>query len=141
VARSQCLGNGFATECITLALILLVDDDEVFRSVTARMLRSAGHTVKEACDGIRALQALELAPPNIVVTDVLMPECDGIELISHLKRSYPDVRILALSAKESLGSLGLLNLARIVGADVTLAKSTVSERLLSEVGVLASRLL
>ena len=124
-----------------MALILLVDDDEVFRSVTARMLRGAGHTVKEACDGIQALQALKPAPPNIVVTDVLMPKCDGIELISHLKRSYPDVRILALSAKESLGSLGLLNLARIVGADVTLAKSTVSERLLSEVGVLASRLL
>ena len=124
-----------------MALILLVDDDEVFRSVTARMLRNMGHTVKEACDGIRALQALEPAPPNIVVTDVLMPECDGIELISRLRGSYPDVRIVALSAKESLGSLGLLNLARIVGADVTLAKSTVSERLLSEVEVLVSRLL
>jgi CheY-like chemotaxis protein len=124
-----------------LALILLVDDDDVFRSVTARMLKRAGHTVKEAGDGAQALLVLETAPPDIVVTDVLMPKCDGIELIFRLKNSHPDIRILALSARDSLGSLGLLNLARKVGADTALAKSAVSERLLSEVEELASRML
>jgi two-component system nitrogen regulation response regulator GlnG len=121
-----------------LALILLVDDDAAFRNITGRVLRDAGHRVSEAGDGIQALQAISQTVPDIVVTDVLMPNCDGIELISSLRQRYPTVRILAISANESLKGLSVLNLAHKVGADITLPKSVISERLVFEVGALAS---
>ncbi len=121
-----------------MALILLVDDDAAFRKIAGRLLRDAGHKVSEAGDGIQALQAISRAVPDIVVTDVLMPNCDGIELISSVRWRYPRVRIVAISAKERLKGLSVLDLAHKVGADVAMPKSVISERLLSEVGALAS---
>lgn len=103
------------------------------------MLRNAGHIVREARDGVQALRAVNQAPPDLVVTDILMPNCDGIELISRLRRKYPKLRILAISAKENLKSLSVLSLARTVGADAILAKSVISEQLLLEVGALTSK--
>jgi CheY-like chemotaxis protein len=121
-----------------LALIILVDDDAAFRSAVARLLRRAGHVVREARDGVKALDIMVQTRPELVVTDVLMPNCDGIELISRLRRDYPEVRILAVSARESLKALSVLSLARNVGAHATLAKSVVADRLLPEVDALMS---
>ena len=51
-----------------------------------------------------------------------MPKCDGVELISALRRDYPSVRILAISGRADFGALNLLDLAAVLGADATLAK-------------------
>ncbi len=80
--------------------ILLVDDDEAFRSVTAIALETEGCEVNEAADGFAALEALQHEPPDVIVCDLNMPGLDGRELC-HRVRANPSlaaVRILVLSA-------------------------------------------
>jgi CheY-like chemotaxis protein len=80
--------------------ILLVDDDEAFRSVTAIALESVGCLVNEAADGYAALAALQEDRPDVIVCDLNMPGLDGRELC-HWVRSNPclaDVRLVVLSA-------------------------------------------
>jgi CheY-like chemotaxis protein len=105
-----------------MANILVVDDDPTIRTIASELLRSAGHEVMEAADGDEALRALRTAPADLVVLDMLMPNRDGLETIMEVRRSYPGVRILAISSGGSLGVGDLLATARIFGADETLPK-------------------
>lgn len=68
--------------------ILLVDDDEAFRSVTAIALESEGCIVREACDGYAALEALNCEKPDVIISDLDMPGLNGLELSSYV-RSNP----------------------------------------------------
>jgi CheY-like chemotaxis protein len=119
-----------------LAAILLVDDDEPFRTAVCRCLRGAGHAVEEAADGKQALKFLAAETPDIVITDILMPNTDGIELTSAVKRGYPGVRVLVISGRRQLGSVDLLHLASMLGADATLSKPFAPEQLLEMVAAL-----
>jgi CheY-like chemotaxis protein len=77
--------------------ILVVDDEDSIRRVLVRILEPAGARVVCAGNGLEALRALEKEPFDLVITDVLMPEMDGIELIPLIKKKRPDVYILAMS--------------------------------------------
>ena len=105
-----------------MPFVVLVDDDIEFLSVIARALRGAGHTVEVARQGLEALRLVQCEPPDIVVTDILMPECDGIELILALRRDYPKLPILAVSGRPLFGAVDLLEMAAHIGADATLVK-------------------
>jgi DNA-binding response OmpR family regulator len=121
-----------------LAAILLVDDDELFRAAVCRSLRAAGHAVEEAADGKQALKLMAAVTPNILITDILMPNTDGIELTGAVKRAHPSVRILAISGRGALGTVDLLKLASMLGADATLSKPFAPEQLLEKVAALES---
>jgi CheY-like chemotaxis protein len=122
-----------------LTAILLVDDDELFRTAVCRLLRAAGYAVEEASDGKEALKFIAAEVPDILISDILMPNTDGIELIGAVKRAHPGVRILGISGRVHLGSVDLLNLATMVGADATLSKPFAREQLLEKVATLAAR--
>jgi CheY-like chemotaxis protein len=77
--------------------ILVVDDEETIRRVLVRILEPMGARVKCAGNGVEALRALGAEDFNLVITDVLMPEMDGIELIPLIKKKRPNVYILAMS--------------------------------------------
>ena len=77
--------------------ILVVDDHPIMREVVCQILEDAGHFVREAAEGHEALRKLSCARFDLVVTDIVMPEMDGIELIGELQRRYPDIRIIAMS--------------------------------------------
>jgi CheY-like chemotaxis protein len=124
------------TELCDLAAILLVDDDELFRTTICRCLRVAGHAVEEAADGNEALKFIAAETPDILITDILMPNTDGIELTSAVKRAHPGVRILVISGRGHLGLVDLLNLASMLGADATLSKPFAPEQLLEKVAAL-----
>ncbi|MDB5431761.1 MAG: hypothetical protein JWP35_2877 [Caulobacter sp.] len=113
--------------------ILLVDDDAPFRGAISRALRNAGYEVAEAIDGAQALSSLKARTPDILVSDIIMPNGDGIELISAVKRTFPTVRILAISGRGRLGSLDLLHMATMLGVDATLAKPFSPEQFLDVV--------
>jgi DNA-binding response OmpR family regulator len=104
-----------------MSKILLVEDDETSRLLLATALRRAGHDVCGCIDGRAALQALGEHRFDIVVTDIHMPEMDGIELILALRRSYSPVRILAISGGTSAG-YNYLDAANKIGADRVLPK-------------------
>lgn len=111
--------------------ILLVDDDEPVRAAISRALRGAGHIVELAVDGRRALRAIGLKQPDLVITDIMMPNADGLELITAIKSSHPTMRILAISGRANFGGTDLLKVATLVGADATLAKPFSPEELLA----------
>jgi len=79
------------------ATILLVEDDQVLRTVLSELLESGGHSVMPCENGREAVRQLFLAPVHLVITDLSMPEIDGFELIKILTFEWPDVRIIAMS--------------------------------------------
>ncbi len=77
--------------------ILLVEDDPDVRKVLSIELRSAGYTVEEASDGVEALNRIHEGIPDIIVTDIVMPKLDGVQLAKLLKEEYPELQIILMS--------------------------------------------
>jgi two-component system, NtrC family, nitrogen regulation response regulator GlnG len=111
--------------------ILLVDDDADFRGAVARVLRKLGHVVHEADGAPRALRSLQIEPVQVVITDILMPEGDGIALINGIKAAHRDAVIVAMSGRGSLGALNVLSLATKLGAHAVLSKPFSIDELLA----------
>lgn len=78
--------------------VLLVDDEHEVRQVLAVVLKRAGYAVLEAIDGESGLRMARDHEPDIVLTDLLMSPMGGLEFIEHLRRDYPDSKIIAMSA-------------------------------------------
>jgi len=97
----------------------VVDDDSGVRSVLRAMLELAGYEVIVAENGRQALSLLDIAKVDLIITDLVMPEQEGIETIKILRRDYPDLPVVAMS-----GAFGgdYLKIAELLGAHFTLAK-------------------
>ncbi|HTV90872.1 MAG TPA: response regulator [Stellaceae bacterium] len=80
-----------------MAIILLIDDDERLRKSIGRMLVTAGHQVVEAENGRIALTVILGCNPDMVITDVFMPEKDGIETVKSIRNKFPAMRFLAIT--------------------------------------------
>ena len=102
--------------------ILVIDDDQLVRFALSRLLRSQGHEVSVAVDGARGLDQVERDPPDIVITDIIMPEQEGFETIVKLRRSRPALKIVAISGGYRVGNRDVLSMARALGADEVIAK-------------------
>lgn len=110
--------------------ILVVDDDAAIRSLFHKILARAGYRVMEAADGAQALAAMSEGGVDLVITDLVMPEKEGIETIVEIRKSYPQVKIAAVS-----GAFGgkYLEAASLLGADAALAKPVSEETLVDTV--------
>ena len=119
------------------ARILVADDEAGVRSFLRTALEQGGYEVIEAEDGKQALRQARAGGVDLVITDLVMPEQEGIETIQALRKEMPGIGIIAISGK-SEGQY--LKMAAILGADATLAKPVGAELLLATVAeVLASR--
>jgi len=117
-----------------MANIVVVDDDPGLRGAIRKILERGGHTIREAEDGDAGVRLVEREAPDLVVTDLLMPEKEGIETIMELRERFPQVRILAISGAGTLdGEGGPLVDAELFGAHGTLPKPFSVETLLSVV--------
>jgi CheY-like chemotaxis protein len=107
--------------------ILVVDDDAGVRQVLRSMLVPAGYEVELAVNGRQAIEKLKAGPCALVITDLVMPEQEGIETIKVLRRDFPDVKIIAIS-----GAFGgdYLRIAGFLGAHRTMAKPVRMETVL-----------
>jgi DNA-binding response OmpR family regulator len=112
-----------------MAEILIIDDDPHIRRLMSRILRGAGHTVREATDGRSGLELFRERLPALVITDIVMPDQEGIETILELRRDAPSLPILAISGGEG----GYLRLAIGLGATEALAKPFGADELLAAV--------
>lgn len=102
--------------------ILLIDDDTQLRSVLRRVLGRSGYLVLEAENGREGLEILTRAEVHLVITDIIMPDMEGIELILELRRTRPDLRVIAMSAGGRISPDNYLSLAKHSGATRTIAK-------------------
>jgi len=102
--------------------ILLIDDDDAFRSMLRTALEQDGYVVEEAHNGREGLQRYVVAPTAVVITDLLMPEREGLETIRALRQINPQVKIIAISGGGPTGRLNFLPVATMFGALRTLQK-------------------
>jgi DNA-binding response OmpR family regulator len=119
-----------------MARILVIDDEEAVRGIMSRILTRAGHEVVEAEDGAVGTRLFEASSFDLVITDLIMPEKEGIETILDLKGTYPDVRILVVSGGHTLDKTGPLQDAEALGADASLGKPFKVDDLLAAVNAL-----
>lgn len=112
------------------ASILIVDDEDAVRRCLRAVLEEAGYSVAEAANGRQAIEELQRTTPSLVITDLVMPEFEGIEMIQALRRDHPSIGIIAISGA---GEGRYLPMARLLGADATLPKPASPEQVLAEV--------
>lgn len=122
-----------------MSAILVIDDDASVREVVSEMLRLAGHEVTMAENGREAMPKLSSTRFDLVITDLIMPEKEGIETISEIRRLDSDVPIVAISGGGRLGPGDYLETARYIGADATLAKPFTRQELLTTIDSLLER--
>ena len=116
--------------------VLVIDDDKDFLAAVARALRSAGYDVRTTTDGRTAPDLIRSRPPNLVITDILMPERDGVEVISEIRKTTRGIRILAVSGRRHIGTVDLLGMAQTLGADDSLMKPFDGDELVAKVQAL-----
>jgi CheY-like chemotaxis protein len=132
------LGELIGTAEERMARILVIDDDKATRELIQRILAKAGHEVSLAGNGREGLERLIEVRPAIVITDVFMPDKDGVETIIALKKAHPGIKIIAMSGGGRVGNLDFLQLAERVGADKVLQKPIRMAALLEGVTQLAA---
>ena len=99
--------------------VLLIDDDPDYREVLRIFLETRNYQVFEAANGKEGLRALAKNPVDLVITDILMPEQEGLETIQAIRRDWPGQKIIAMSASEAI----TLRMAERLGANATYSKS------------------
>ena len=119
-----------------MAGILLVEDDNDLRGMLKNSLEKSKYVVIEASNGREASQKFNSALVDLVVTDLLMPEQDGIGLIMELKKSKPDIKIIAISGGGKAGPANYLNIAETLGADAVFAKPFSLQEFMAQVNEL-----
>jgi YesN/AraC family two-component response regulator len=87
-----------------MASIFLIEHDEAVREVLRIGLMAAGYSVREAVNGRQGINSFRKAPADLVITDIYMPDRDGLDVIEALRRTHPTVKILAIS-----GASGSMN--------------------------------
>lgn len=112
-----------------MARILVIDDEELVRFTVRHALENAGYEVIEATDGAEAMTRLADGGVDLVITDVLMPNKEGIETIRDLRKQADPPRIIAISGGGRTDNVDFLELARKLGADDVLAKPFTARKL------------
>ncbi|MFH1497875.1 MAG: response regulator [Verrucomicrobiota bacterium] len=103
--------------------VLIIDDHEELRVMLCRALQEQGHLTHGAQDGAVGLKVMAQHPVDLVITDLVMPDQEGIETIMMVRKQYPDVRILAMSGgHQARNAMPYLELAARLGAHGTLEK-------------------
>lgn len=114
--------------------VLIVDDHDDLRSMLCRALEERGHEVHGAQDGAVALKLLDRHSVDVVVTDLVMPEKEGIETIMSVRKQHPHIRILAISGgHQTRNATPYLELAARLGAHGTLEKPFTIEELAGKI--------
>ena len=96
--------------------ILIVDDERQITRVLRTSLQSHGYDVQVAQDGLEAFTLFEQAPPDLIITDLIMPEKEGLQMIKELRRDYPQAKIIAMSGGGRTGTMNCLGVARAFGS-------------------------
>lgn len=116
-----------------MARILIIDDLPMVRQMVCDMLRAEGFTVAEAANGRDGLAKMREEPADLVITDIIMPEMEGVETVLALKKAYPSLQIIAMSGGGRGANYDFLDAAAKLGASRTLRKPFTRQELLETV--------
>lgn len=121
-----------------MARILVIDDDSQVRMAIKAVLERAGHEIVMAPDGKVGMREYAARVFDLVITDILMPEQEGIETILALRKACPTVEILAISGGGRVGNQDFLRLAQTLGASGILKKPFGPDELVAQVAALCA---
>lgn len=102
--------------------VVIIDDDRLVRETLLSYLENENCETHVAADGDEGIRLVHNCDPDVVVTDILMPNKEGMETITELKKSHPDVRIIAISGQNWSGFSSYLDMASRLGAHAVLSK-------------------
>jgi two-component system response regulator (stage 0 sporulation protein F) len=103
-----------------MAIILIIDDEELIRVLLRSVLEAAGHEVLEAPNGRIGLELYRHRPTDLIITDILMPELDGLGMLRELAREFLQAKVIAISGAG--GENNFLDVAKLLGARQTFQK-------------------
>lgn len=115
-----------------MAQILIVDDYQPLREMLKMTLEFAGYEIREAENGNEAIKSHRQSPADLILMDLAMPGKEGIETIIELRRSYPTIKIIAISGTDQVN----LKTARMLGADAAFQKPVDDELLIETIDLL-----
>jgi DNA-binding response OmpR family regulator len=110
--------------------ILVIDDDHLVRYTLSKILSRKGYEVVTASDGKRGMTLLRNEHPDLVITDIIMPEQEGIDTIIQIRHERPSIKIMAISGGGRIRNIDFLEMARSLGADDIIAKPFEADDLL-----------
>jgi two-component system, cell cycle response regulator CpdR len=119
-----------------MAKILVLDDEPSILLMIKKMLEKAGYEVSVALNGIEGMRLFEKDRYDMVITDIIMPEKEGLETIFELRRQYPKLKIIAISGGGRISPDGYLPGAKLLGADMVFQKPLVQKDFLAAVAKL-----
>jgi len=105
-----------------MAKILIIDDDSQIRFIIRELLENDGYTVEEASDGDEAIELNHKKAFDLIITDILMPGKEGIQTIQEFRNGSPKVKIIAISGGGHIGPSVYLDMAKKMGADLSIPK-------------------
>lgn len=110
--------------------ILVIDDDENIRTIFERFLKGQGYAVDCAEDGKEGIRLMENETPDLVITDIMMPNADGLEVVLSMREKYADIPVIAISGGIALASMDFLPMVKKFGAVKVFYKPVELENLL-----------
>jgi DNA-binding response OmpR family regulator len=113
--------------------ILVIDDEPPVRALLQTVLERAGYDVVTAPDGNKGLRYFHDFPTDLIITDIVMPEKEGLETIRELRMDYPEVKIIAISGGGRIAPEPYLSMAERFGAVRSFAKPVKADVLLGAV--------
>jgi two-component system, response regulator, stage 0 sporulation protein F len=111
--------------------ILIIDDEEGIRALLRSILEAAGYEVTEATNGHQGLELYRHAPTDLIITDIVMPELNGLDMMLALTREFLDAKVIAISGLG--GERNVLDIAKLLGARRTFQKPFSIPQLLAAV--------
>lgn len=119
-----------------MARILIIDDDAPIRALLRKILEQDGHTILDASNGKIGIALYRAEPTDLIITDIVMPEKDGLETVMELRHDFPEIKILAMSGGGRDGGTHYLTSAKAFGAVHTLSKPFTPQKVLEVVQTL-----
>jgi CheY-like chemotaxis protein len=123
---------------MTAKRILVIDDEDLIRELVKEMLEAEGYVVSTAANGKEGVRLYRMELSDLVITDIFMPEMEGLETIRELQRVSPTVKIIAISGGGEKGMLSFLSYAKRFGALRTLEKPFSRQELITTVAELVT---
>ena len=119
-----------------MATIYVFDDEPSILLMIKKMLEKAGHEVGTALNGREGMELINEKIPDLIITDIIMPEKEGLETIMELRKKHPELKIIAISGGGRFGPEGYLPGAKLLGADLVFQKPLVQKEFLNAIASL-----
>jgi len=122
-----------------MAKILVFDDELAILLMLKKMLEKAGHEVDIALNAREGMELFDSNIPDLLITDIIMPQKEGLETILELRQKYPGIKIIAISGGGRIGPSEYLQTAKYLGADLVFSKPLVQKEFLEAISLLLNK--